>query len=604
MRNTLRRVALVLGATALVTACTVSPRPTLPVEVLLTPAALPTPALDGESAPMRPPDVEAGALIYEQKCAACHGLNGAGDGPQAATIRAQGRMVPSLVDPARFRVAEPAEWHQIITVGRLQNLMPGFSGSLNGQQRWDVQSYLWALSTSPQELSEGRALYQAQCASCHGSNGELAVGNPGQAFNDMRFLAAHSLLDLSNLMVQGEAHRGVRLTEEERFKVAQVVRSFGYLYADPAKVRLARTKGDGALKLQVFNGTPGGRIVTGTLAVLRAYDSNGEVFTRTAQVAPDGTIAFTDLPRRADYFYQAELDYGDGRFYAAPVQFDPAGNTLITGTLPIFETTEDDSAIRISEAFVFVQDVRPQQITVVEFYRFDNLSDRAYIGKPSNGGRRYTLRLTKPEGAQNLRFDGLGLGQRFFDEDGVIYDTDAVVPGRGATQVVMLYELPYRGDRLEFRRQVFYPTDRWDMLVPELEGVREQLRVEGLNDRGRQVLNNSVVYLFSANAPLAAGERISFSLVGRIRPADVPGGDGRAIGFGLVALGLTVAVAYFVLMRVRAIRAGDRSLAEARRALVSQIAALDDAYAKGKIAEDYYREQRERLKSELRAIWE
>lgn len=553
---------------------------------------------------MRPPDVAAGAAIYEQKCASCHGLNGAGDGPQAATIRAQGRMVPSLVDPARFRAAEPTEWHQIITVGRLQNLMPGFSGSLNGQQRWDVQSYLWALSTSPQELSEGRALYQAQCASCHGPNGELAVGNPGQAFNDMRFLAAHSLLDLSNLMVQGEAHRDIRLTEEERFKVAQLVRSFGYLYADPADVRLARTKGDGAIKLQVFNGTPGGQVVTGTFAVLRAYDANGEVFTRTARVEADGTVTFTELPRRADYFYQAELDHSNGRFYAAPVQLSPTGDALITGTLPIFETTEDDSAIRIREAHIFIQDVRPQQITVAEVYLFDNLSDRAYIGKPASNGRRYTLRISKPEGAQNLRFDGLGLGQRFFEEDGVIYDTDAVVPGRDAMRVIMLYELPYRGDRLAFSRQVFYPLDFWDVLLPELEGVREQLRAEGLNDRGRQVLGNGVLYLFTADAPLAAGERMTFTLVGRIRPANQPGADGRAIGFGLIALGLTIAAAYFVLMRVRAIRASDRSLPEVRRALLSQIAALDDAYAKGKVAEDYYREQRERLKSELRALWE
>ncbi|MCS7088295.1 MAG: cytochrome c [Thermoflexales bacterium] len=600
------RVGLIVCSGLLLAACTITPRPTVPVEALLTPAALPTPAMDGESAPMLPPSVENGAVIYAEKCAACHGESGAGDGPQAATIRAQGRQVPSLIDPARARVAKPSEWHAIITVGRLQNLMPGFASSLTGQQRWDVLAYVWALGTPPQRLEAGRKLYAAQCASCHGPNGELAFGNPPRAFNDMPFLASYSLQDLADLMQEGEAHAKVRLSGEERHLVADVVRSFGYLYADPAALREARLRGDGTLTLRVVNGTPGGRgTPIGATVVLRAYDTRGEVFTRTAQLDVSGWVTFTALPRRSDYFYQAELDYAKGRFYAPPLQFSTAATatTVLSDMLPIFETTEDESNIRIAEMHFFVQEVRPRQLTVVEIYQFDNLSDRAYIGKPSADGRRRTLRLSKPAGAQNLRFDGLGLGQRFFEDGDVIFDTDAVVPGRGAMRIIMLYEVPYR-DRLPFERKVFYPVDRWDVIIPELEGVQEQLRAEGLVDRGRQVLANGVFYLFAADRPAQAGETLRFTFAGRLAPADRPGSDARALGFGLIALGVAIGLAYLVLMRVRALREHYRDLGEVRQTLLRQIARLDDAFAQGKLREADYHEQRQRLKAELREIWE
>lgn len=86
-----------LGASlaVLLSACTISPRPTLPVDVLLTPAVLPTPAMNGESAPMLPPSVENGATIYAEKCAACHGESGAGDGLKPKPSAPKGGRCPA-----------------------------------------------------------------------------------------------------------------------------------------------------------------------------------------------------------------------------------------------------------------------------------------------------------------------------------------------------------------------------------------------------------------------------------------------------------------------------------------------------------------------------
>jgi mono/diheme cytochrome c family protein len=601
-----RVVSGICGMAIMLAGCSFARHPTVPVEVLLTPAAMPTPVADGEAAPRRPPDVFVGSAIYEQKCASCHGPDGQGDGPSAAQIKAQGRMVPSLVAPARVRAVRPSEWHDVITDGRIQNLMPPFRSSLNAQERWDVQAYLWALATTPQQIESGRQIYQAQCAACHGERGETVVGEGmlRRALNDPFFLADRSLLEIASLMLSGAPHAGIALGEAERFQVADFVRSLSYRYADPVAIRASELAGDGVITLRAVNRTPNGGAIANLPVTLRAYDTNGEVLSRTAMLDEDGFVTFTNLPTRADYFYQAELDYSGGRFYAPPVQFPITGSQTISNFLPVFETTTDPSAISISEMHVFVQNIAPDTVTIAEFYWFDNAGDRAYIGEDGPDGRRRTLKLSVPEEAQNLRFDGLGLGQRFFREGNVVYDTDAVVPGQRAAQVTMLYELPYRDSRL-IERKVFYPAQYADVIVPALEGLGTPFTVTGsLVSQGVQPLSSGNVAVFASSRPIPAGESLSFELRGNPLARPPVGGDGVAVGAGLIALGLTIGLAYLVLSRASTASFGRRNLPQRRRQLLREIAALDDSCALGEIDAESYRQRRAALKAELLDLWE
>jgi mono/diheme cytochrome c family protein len=588
-------------------ACTLASRPRLPTENLLTPAVIPTPLADGEVFPLSPPNALTGAGIYAEKCAACHGVTGEGNGPSAAQIKAQGQSVANLVDPSRRRAATPGEWHALITSGRIQNLMPGFSGSLNAQQRWDVQAHVWALGVPSQTLGVGGALFAEQCAACHGAQGETPVG-AGAAqitLDSPRFLADRSLLDISSGMVRGEPHAAMTtLTEDQRFQIADYVRSLAYIYADPAEARDAQLSGDGQIILRALNGTPGGPAIANLPVLLRAYDENSEVLSRTANLDAAGVVTFTGLPRADNFFYQAELDYEDGRFYAAPTQLTISGTAVISGVLPAFETTTDPSGISIAEKHFFVQDIGEGTATIVEFSIFNNAGDRAYIGEPGPGGRRYTLKLSAPKDAQNLRFDGLGLGRRFFQEGDVIYDTDVVVPGQQAQQVTMIYEVPYRGS-FDFSRPVYYPAARWDVLVPEITGPGTPLTVTGLTNRGLQQTPSGNLFLFASETPANAGDALAFQLSGQPLGAPQPGADPRAIGLGLIALGLAIGIGYFMASRVRAIRAAEaRSRPQQRDMMLRQIAALDDDFAQAKIKEPAYRKQREALKDELKDIWE
>ena len=117
-------------------------------------AQMAAPAHPITSAPLIPPatqpDLVAGAMIYADKCAACHGPEGLGDGELADGLA----FAPAPVgDPEFAREANPLEWYRAVTIGNLDRLMPGFR-SLTDQQRWDVVGYALSLGAGAPQAGE------------------------------------------------------------------------------------------------------------------------------------------------------------------------------------------------------------------------------------------------------------------------------------------------------------------------------------------------------------------------------------------------------------------------------------------------------------------
>ncbi len=557
------------------------------------PALLPTLPADGEGYPLNPPSAERGEVIYSQKCVNCHGIGGEGDGSRAQQIKSAGKVVSNLLNPALIRGRKPSEWHNVITLGRLENLMPNFNGSLNAQERWDVQAYLWALGTPPEALRDGRRAYADKCAMCHGANGEGGQGAPG--FASGRRLAESSLQDDVNRMSIGAPHAALGLDSDQRLALAHVLRGFAYEYADPAALRQARITGSGELRLIATNNTPGGSPIRGLPITLRTLDENGEVFSRTASIDANGVARFRDLPQRSNYFFQAEVDYSGGRFYSEPAQIFTS-TAVVSSVLPVYETTTDASGIRINNVLVAVQDVREGEITMVEIYSFDHTGDRAYVG---TNGR--TLRVSAPQGAKNLRFDGLGLGKRFVQDGALIYDTDVTPPGAPAQRITMIYELPYQSSA-SLERKVFYPLERWNLILPDTSGLPgTPLAASGpLTDRGLTEQQGTKIRVYEGQAP---ADTLRFAISGRPLAKEMPGNDTRSVAIALMALAAAIAVCGLLAYRVRAIQAAMRAGKPTRTSLLRSIAALDDAYAAGKIAPNDYARERARLIALLRMLW-
>ena len=80
-----------------------------------------------------------GRVLYEQRCAACHGTSGAGDGPAAAAMEPHPR---NLRDADFWRGRTTAELRQVVRNGKPGTLMAPFAGALSDAEIDAVVAFL------------------------------------------------------------------------------------------------------------------------------------------------------------------------------------------------------------------------------------------------------------------------------------------------------------------------------------------------------------------------------------------------------------------------------------------------------------------------------
>jgi mono/diheme cytochrome c family protein len=172
-------LALAVGGCSLAS----EPVPAVPIEI----GPLPGEAVTADL-PISLPRASEGALIYLEHCAACHGEGGQGDADYAAGLAEQGVELVDLSEPALARRRSPQDWYRVISDGTasMGGLMPSWRESLTDAERWNVATYLYTFSAPEDLLVEGEALYEANCAECHGESGEL------EGLDDFAGLAALS----------------------------------------------------------------------------------------------------------------------------------------------------------------------------------------------------------------------------------------------------------------------------------------------------------------------------------------------------------------------------------------------------------------------------
>jgi len=174
-----------------------------------------------------------GETLYKLFCSACHGAEGFGTTMRAGlwptdadpwgrgwdvrnvVVEQRGAMeviVPSLHHSDTLATASDDYLRQIIAGGRPGTKMPAWAedGGLTDDEiellvrfvrGWDRPAPDMAgVSADAGDLRVGGALYRANCSTCHGANGEGAIGN---SLNSPTFLAAASDAFLRDTIVHG-----------------------------------------------------------------------------------------------------------------------------------------------------------------------------------------------------------------------------------------------------------------------------------------------------------------------------------------------------------------------------------------------------------------
>lgn len=638
----LRLSIIIILLTLALTACNFSLSEDItPPPDYVSPTPMPT---LGALYPSSAPDAQNGALIYAQNCAACHGDKGLGDGPQSMQLPV---TVPGIGLATVAESASPAQWFKIVTQGNLDRFMPPFVGALSDQERWDVVSYILTLHTTPDQIAQGKSLFDANCAGC------------ASKFGDMQKMSALSEADLVGIIKNGNSDIpafGKSLTDAQAFDVAAYIRTLTFVVAaqptatavaaSVSTVTPAATSGTqqaGAATAETpsaanetpgtpaattsAQGTPaattvagvgsisgtiqmaGGGSVPANLSVtLHGYDhgqdqSTGpqEVLTLNGTSASNGTFRFDNVAMPTNRIFLAEVSYG-GIKYQSTFGTVTAGTSSVTLTpVKLYESTTDFNTLKFDQIHFYTDFSTQGTVQVLEIYAFTNSTDKAVIIS-TDGSTIPFIKL--PDGAQNTGYqaDQSQNSAQFVAADGGV----AAVPNTKPYSIIAFFNLPY-DNKVEIKQPFLINAASAVLLIPD------GMKVDGkqLTNLGVQAIQN-VNYQELQTASLNAGDTLDFTVSGQ--PAKTASAaatttnsttQGLLVGAGALGVVL-IAIGGFLFIRDRKRvvedEEDDEPEFESSDEVLDAILALDDLHRAGKISDEAYNQRRSELKRLLKEM--
>ena len=651
---------LLLGLVILLSACSFS----LAADITPPPGSEQEPAQQATESvasspvyPIVPPDPENGASLYNQECAQCHGTRGLGDGSQAAQLSVQVATL-GLSDFARLYT--PAEWYTVVTQGNMEKFMPPF-GNLTDRQRWDVVAYAMSLSAPDELVTQGKTLYQENCASCHGQSGKgdgpdaATLSTQPTNFTDQSLMAQRSAASLYQAILSGVAPDMPAYTstqdDNERWALVSYLRSLTYAipaqadnsypspavnaaaapiinaypapgaYPDPvvnqSPVLTSTTNISstapflGTVVVQLINGS-GGEAPSDVPVILYGFDNMQNTYSETLTTGVEGVYTFTDILMPEGRVFIAGTDYASGTYGSDIVTVNPATPELQL-QITVYDSTTDVSLLTTDRVHIFFDFTDPQNTQVIEVFIISNPSKQAVIA-PAQDGTVVTFPL--PQGYTNLQFQDGELGDRYMEVTQGFADKMTVNPGVGEYQVIFAFQMPYNR-KLDFVQPMFLPTSAVVVMVPE-SGV--EVDSSQLQDGGTRDFQGSTYHMYNGSS-FIAGSSLEFTLSGNIKQAAASTfstGTVQNLAIGLGVFGVALVVGGLWLFRRNQIRvAMQRSSAgldqvatgalidaipQDEETLMDAIIALDDQFRAGNLPEEAYLERRAVLKGKLRDI--
>ncbi|MBO9361954.1 MAG: c-type cytochrome [Thermoflexus sp.] len=519
----------------------------------------PTPALPPASLSLK-----TGQAIFRERCAACHGPLGGGDGPQAATLRARfpdARL--DLMQDFAARTASLWDWFQLVSEGRPERGMPPWETTLSTAERWAVVLYTWSLAVPPEARASAPQRYQEACAACHGEDGRAGTASLA---DPERLLRAAPVAWIEALRPeQVPAHAGLpELAPEIRQALIAYLPDLAFAVTDREAREPPRPIGAAEVRGQVLYGATEAP-APGVTVTLYALIESSPIFSQTVRTAADGSFRFPEAPVYAEADYLPVAEWQEIAYPAALPITLTAGQTL-TVTLTVFDRTADPGGIHIDQAHWILQPLA-DRLLVTEIWIYSNRGSTTYGG--ANGpGMLFFL----PSGASNLQISEGELGVRYRQEGERLIDTAAVPPGIGY-QTAFGYELPLAQARTLTLRSL-YPVAQWSLLIAgDVIGATGP----GIRDLGVRTLGATVYRLYEVRPP-DPGQALTLSL----RPRSAAPSWLAPI---LLILGAGLAAG---IVWVRWGRQVDPT---------EEIARLDEAYAAGEVDEATYRRRRAALKA-------
>ncbi len=548
------------------------------------PTPLPTLVLS----PAQAPSIAAGKAIYAEKCAACHGETGLGDGAQGIQL---GVTVPAFGLPEIARPATPADWFTTVTRGRMERFMPPFA-SLNDEQRWDVVAYALSLHINQEQAARGKQLFESNCKDCS-----------TDFFKDQNKMSALSEVELARLAKDGNASVpafGANLSQDDLWDVAAYLRTLSFdtsVEQAAAQAPTSTPETAGATGTPTGEGTPlavteqaaagagteqatsqaataaptivaqaGFGTVSGSIenktgqdlpadmkVTLRGFDhgadpSTGpqEVFSQDGVVNPDGSYTFENVEMPLNRIFLAEVAVNGITMQSQFAIAKEGVTSLAIPAITLYGMTEDTSLLAVDDARLFI-DYGPTDLQYYGVYSFRNPSDKTVV--VDTKGNTEIPFIKMPDGTSSKGYETL-------QDSAPITTTDkgiAIPPSENPYGLLEFTSLPKK-EKYDITQQFVLPAQTLTIFLPE--GVTAQ--GADLTDEGVQDIQNNKFQVYSLQN-VAAGQAVKFSVSGEPKQATTESETSQPasntsssrqtllIGAGLLGLALIVAGGWMYL---------------------------------------------------------
>ncbi len=553
--------------------------------------------------PMVEPDIQNGKSIFSQKCVACHGETGMGDGPQSGQLP---NPVTPLGDLFIANNAKPIDWYRVVTIGNFEKFMPGFQ-SLSDRERWDVTAYALTLSLSKENIELGEQIFNQNCVECH-TEENFPLQNASA-------MAEKSLSDIMAVISEGIGSEMPGFSDvidgDQQLAVASYVRYLGF----EANEGNSEIQAGGSEQDDNSSETPPAVInissfsIVGKLSNLENL-SNGLTISLTAY---DGMeLAFQlDSPVDGDGSYQfVDLVYVDGRIYQASVVIDGIQHTsdvlhdltlddngIVELPIEIKKTSTDASSLYAERMHVFFDFIAENTIQVVEMYVIQNPTDSVIVPKDD---QTPLVKFKLPEGAQNLQFENGLLGREFIQlEDG--FGVMQAFGANASVQVLYAFELPYEKS-LDLEIELPFLVNASIFMIP---ANTAKFSSEQLSFSGERDIQGMKIQTYSGGV-MNANESISMNLSGKIKDevsvVQNSNSTSLIIGGSVFLLAILLAIFYFRSKLKTQVAELDESIDDDVESLMDAVIALDDAFKSGEIPEKAYKNRRNELINQIKNL--
>ena len=513
-------------------------------------------------------DIALGAQIFAERCTACHGIGGAGDGETASQLPVR---PANFTDPEVVRGKTPQQWFQAIYFGNQAALMPAYgvpsqvspTAPLNEAQIWAVTMYLFTLSGADVDMPQATV----DTASLE------PVSTP----------EADSTVAVVDVVVTTPDTESTASPDET-----------------PAVVASLNT---GIITGAVTNGTAGASTPPDLPVKLYSYDSAGaRTILAETTITPDGTFQFDDIALAHGQEFFVTVGYGGG-FFLSETLTPLSGDNTLDLPVTIYETTYDPQAIRVTNILTYAN-VIDSTLSIVQIVEFVNITDKLYVN-PIEGALPESLIINLPEG---VRFEDMRREFQLSEDGRTATSILPVFPQSFSEEPHALhfaYSLPYDGDVTLVQTFPYLVQGELEVLIQQ-NGI--SVDGDGFQSRGSKMIAEGVFANYGATLSLMPQTPIEFSIKGTpIIPVDEEStaqpAPNQTIAIALIGAGvLSIGVAAYIFIKDKGTSSVSNPQGDNKAQindLMKQIAELDIQHKDGKLPEGEYQHLRDKLKAQL-----